>query len=81
MAARKGESLTDKWREKIKTSMLINRLNSFALGESGVEMSSEQIRAAIALIGKTLPDLKATEHSAKEGTAVGGLIWNSPKAP
>ncbi len=54
-------------REKIKTSQLINRLNAFALREPDpqtgevVEMSPAQVKAAIALLKKTVPDLQVIE--------------------
>jgi hypothetical protein len=48
-------------RLKIKTSQLINRLQLFALGAEGVDMSNAQVRAAVALIGKTVPDLRSVE--------------------
>jgi hypothetical protein len=51
--------LSESHRAKIKVSQIINRLNSAALGE--VEMSNAQIRAALGLIAKVLPDLSASE--------------------
>ena len=67
MAARLNPKHDAKTREKIKTSQLINRLNSFVLGEvdgktgKPIEMSSTQVSAAIALLRKVLPDLQATQ--------------------
>lgn len=52
-------------REKIKTVHLIRRLNSFALSEDDengpVKMTESQVRAAIALLKKTVPDLQSIE--------------------
>lgn len=54
-------------REKIKTSSLINRLQAFALREPDpqtgepVEMSPSQMKAAVALLKKTVPDLQVIE--------------------
>lgn len=45
-------------RERIKTSMLVNRLTNHALGS--VEMSPTQVRAAEILLSKTLPSLTST---------------------
>ena len=45
--------------------MLIKRLANHALGK--VEMSPTQVRAAEVLIRKTLPDLRATEHTGEGG--------------
>lgn len=59
MAARVNQTLDAKWREKIKASMLINRLMEHANGN--VDMSSTQVRAAEILLRKILPDLSTTE--------------------
>lgn len=48
-------------REKIRSSMLINRLLSHALGEC--QMEPTQVRAAEILLRKTLPDLTASENT------------------
>jgi len=54
-------------RNKIRTSQLINRLESFSLSEldkqtkKPVEMSSTQVTAALGLLRKTLPDLSSVE--------------------
>lgn len=58
MAARKNLMHSEKTRERIKTSMLINRLTSFV--EGAVELSPAQVTAALGLMRKTLPDLSAT---------------------
>lgn len=62
MAARtRRTELSDAWRQKIRTSMLINRLQNHVLGR--IQMTSTQIRAAEILFRKTLPDLTSVEHS------------------
>lgn len=48
-------------REKIRTSMLVNRVIDHAFGK--IEMTAEQARSAYKLIDKVLPDLKALELS------------------
>jgi hypothetical protein len=68
MAARKHLSHSDKTRERIKTSMLINRLQSFV--EGTVELTAPQVTAALGLIKKTLPDLQAIEHSGAVETSL-----------
>jgi hypothetical protein len=55
MAARKNLTQLPKTREKIRTSMLINRLNH-ALGKC--DMTSSQASAPFKLLRKTLFDLK-----------------------
>ena len=56
MAARKRLRLALKTRERIRTSMLINHLQDHAL--SRCEMTLNQVKAALAVLRKTLPDLK-----------------------
>lgn len=69
MAARTRKlELDQKWREKIRTSMLINRLTSHVVGR--IEMSPTQVRAAEVLLKKNLPDLSATELSGPGGEAI-----------
>lgn len=58
MAARKNSlNLTAQWRERIQTSMLVNRLNKLANGEA--DCTPAQIRALEIALRKTLPDLSA----------------------
>ena len=63
-------------REKIQTSQLVNRLNSFVLSgvdpktKKPIEMSREQITVALGLLKKTLPDLSSVELSGDEANPV-----------
>ena len=63
-------------REKIQTSQLVNRLNSFVLRgvdpktKKPIEMSREQITVALGLLKKTLPDLSSVELSGDETSPV-----------
>ncbi len=55
-------------REKIRSSQLVNALENHVLGkdEEGsqpTELSQTQVNAALGLLKKCVPDLKATEHS------------------
>jgi hypothetical protein len=69
MAARKNKiALTDEWREKIRISQIINRLNQGFFGE--VELTSEQIRIADMLLKKVAPDLGRTELTGEGGGAI-----------
>lgn len=61
MAARLNPQHDAKTREKIKTSQLVNRLQSFVDGK--VEMSPAQVTAANILLKKVLPDLQAVQLS------------------
>ena len=74
MAARKHKGTkTDPWpqktRDRIQTSMLINRLVDHALGNNDpqtgkpVQLSPTQVTAANILLKKVMPDLAATELS------------------
>lgn len=66
MAVRIKRQHDDRSRERIQTSQLINRLQWFALGQKDpqakrvVEMTDTQVRAALGLLKKTLPDLAQT---------------------
>ena len=46
-------------RDKIRASQLVNRLENHAL--SDLELSPTQVNAALGLLKKVVPDLKATE--------------------
>lgn len=66
MAARKNKGTKDNpWpietRERIQTSMLVNRLVDHVLGK--VELSPSQVTAGLGLMKKVLPDLQATTIS------------------
>ena len=52
--------LSESHRQKIKASQIINRLNGAALGE--VDMTASQLRAALGLLAKVLPDLSASDN-------------------
>ena len=54
--------LHEKWREKIRASMLINRLRNHVLGR--LEMSNTQIRAAEILLARVMPTLQAMDLNA-----------------
>jgi hypothetical protein len=65
MAARiRKTTLSDSWKEKIRTTMLINRLNSHIFED--VEISPTQMKAIEILLKKVAPDLKAVEVSGNE---------------
>jgi len=51
----------EKWRERIQTGVLLDRLQKHALGE--IEMTAAQVKSAEVVLRKTIPDLKAVEHS------------------
>lgn len=68
MAARVQKELTDKWREKIRLSQIINRLDQCAVGE--IEMTKNELKAADMLLKKLVPDLSRTELSGPDGGPV-----------
>jgi len=49
------------WTDAIETTKLVRRLGDHAFNR--IEMTQTQIQAARILLGKTIPDLKAIEHS------------------
>lgn len=65
MAARKMRGTKERpWtpehRERIQTSMLINRLQDHVVGK--VELTSTQVTAALGLLKKAVPDLSSVEQ-------------------
>jgi hypothetical protein len=79
MAARKiHTTLRDEWRQKIRASMLINRLQDHAFGE--VDMSPTQLKAAEILLKKVAPDLARTEMTGEDGGPQELVVrWGTPK--
>lgn len=68
MAARtRRVNLDESWRERIQTSMLINRLSDNALGKLEQEMSPSQVKSAEILLRKTAPDLSTVEMNGADG--------------
>ena len=59
MAARKRIGLSENTRQRIKTSMLVLRLENHVQGKA--KMASTQVTAALGLLKKTLPDLQVTQ--------------------
>lgn len=49
--------MSEAWRERIQTSMIINRLQDHIKGT--VELSATQVSAALGLLKKTAPDLQS----------------------
>lgn len=66
MAARtrrgtKEQGWSDNVRQRIRTSMLLNRLHDHILGK--IKMDGSQVTAALGLLKKAVPDLSAVEMS------------------
>lgn len=60
MAARTNRTkLDDKWKEKIKAGVILDRLHKHVMDE--LEMTQSQINAAKILLNKVYPDLKAVD--------------------
>ena len=64
MAANKRLWQTDKTREKIRASMLVNRLQDHVEGKA--DMTSTQVKAASVLLSKVMPDLSAADITTHE---------------
>ena len=65
MAARTNKRLhEEQTKRRIQASQLLNRLECYAKGE--IEMTQGQVLAAKIVIGKSIPDLKAIEHSGND---------------
>ena len=68
MPARLNPKQDERTRNVIQTSQLVNRLNKFALDEeNSIRMSGDQVRAALGLLRKTIPDLAVTAHTGEDG--------------
>lgn len=78
MAARKNTPrLSNEWRERIKSGVILTRLEQAALGE--IEMSPSALKAAEIVLRKTLPDLARTEVTGDEGGPQELVIrWKEP---
>jgi hypothetical protein len=79
MAARKNQvRLSESWRERIRSGVILTRLEQAALGE--LEMSPAALKAAEIVLRKTLPDLARTEVSGQDGQPQELVIrWKEPK--
>lgn len=65
MAARSRKTkLDERWRARIRTSMLINRVQDHAFGKLAKPMDQLQLKACEILLRKVAPDLSATDLSA-----------------
>ena len=88
MPARLNPKQDQRSRTAIQTTQLCKRLNAFALGENDpqtdkpLEMTDGQIRAALGILKKTLPDLQATTLDGQLGiNAVGELLTAIAERP
>lgn len=63
MAARNRVGLSENTRLRIKTTMLVKRLQDHILGK--VDLTQSQVRSIEVLLKKTLPDLSAI-HSTED---------------
>ena len=76
MAARLNPKNDERARSAIQTTQLCNRLNNFVLEQpdptTGRQfvMSDAQVRAALGLLRKTIPDLAVTAHTGPDGERV-----------
>lgn len=60
MARKHNLACADNTREKIKVGMLLKRLEDHIVSDTDL-MTASQVNAAKILLGKTLPDLRASE--------------------
>ena len=72
MAARLNRKHQESIREKIRGSQLVNRLEDHIFGE--LDLTPTQVNAALGLLRKVVPDLKATEHSGEIEVPVSGTV-------
>ena len=63
-----GREWSERARSKIQAHNLIDRVQRFALGQEGkqgekIDMNARQLKAALSLIDKCLPNLHSTEYT------------------
>jgi hypothetical protein len=66
MAARINLRQQEQTRSAIQTTQLVKRLQDFALGETGVEIDPNRLKAIEVLLRKSLPDLSSITLSGDE---------------
>ena len=76
MAARKRPGLSENTRLRIKTTMIVKRLEDHIDGK--VDMSSSQVRAAEVLLNRTLPVLQSTTMEVSGGMEVKSVVSEEP---
>ena len=64
----------DQIRGRIKTLVLLSKLQDHALGEADVAMSDTQIKACQILLRKTIPDLQHVDHTSAGGPLVVEIV-------
>ena len=74
MAKRLNPRHQEMVREKIRASQLVNRLEDHILGET--DMCNTQVTAALGLLRKVVPDLKATESKVEHSGNIEGISVN-----
>ncbi|MDE1828253.1 MAG: hypothetical protein KGH65_03785 [Candidatus Micrarchaeota archaeon] len=71
MAARLTKRQADNAKTAIKVGLILKKLQDHIDDPASNGLQATQIAAAKILLGKALPDLKATEHSGPAGEAIG----------
>ena len=66
------------YRARIRTGMLISRLED--VGSGKVEASATSVQACIALLRKVLPDLATVEHTSEHGVTLRTIITGVVRA-
>ncbi len=76
MAARRNTpTLNDGWKQKIQTTMLVNRLQDHGLGK--VDLKPTQVEAIKTLLRKTAPDLSSVAVGQDEDKGPIQITWGS----
>ena len=71
MVARNRKYQTDKTKEKIRTTQLVNRLQQFVFGENDhlgkvPDLSQGQIKAIQILLDKSLPSMSSVDQTVEQ---------------
>lgn len=65
-ARRSWQERAEVWRERIKIGNILDRMQKCADGK--IEMKPTQLKAAVVLLGKVMPDLNASEIVKRDET-------------
>lgn len=61
-----GFKMPEEHRSKIRSSVILSKLEGFVLGKEGCEMPPHAVTAALGLLRKVLPDLASVEHQVQQ---------------
>lgn len=70
MGANRRKPYPDVARERIKATLILEKVQNHILDAAAYPMEATQMTGAKMLLAKVIPDLKAIEHSGPDGNAI-----------